>query len=199
MHRDELNSVACKPLPSQEVLRQLLRYEPDTGKLFWRKRSADQMNCIDPRGAEWSANQWNSRNANKEAFTASDPSGYRHGKIFGIKYQAHRVIWKLTYGADPNVIDHENRVTSDNRIANLRNCSVADNSRNYTKPNESSRYRGVSWVKRDQAWAARISNGKGGKRSLGNFQDKIAAAHAYDAAAREMHGDFAVLNFPEGA
>lgn len=191
--------MATKPLPSQEVLRQLLRYEPETGKLFWKERSADQMNCTDPRGAEWAANQWNSRNAGKEAFTASDPAGYRHGKISGIKYQAHRIIWKLVYGVDPDIIDHANRVTDDNRIANLRDCTAADNSRNYPKPNNSSQFRGVCWVKRDRAWAARISDGNGGKISLGNHADEVSAAQAYDRAARELHGAFAILNFPAEA
>jgi hypothetical protein len=189
--------MASKPLPSQEVLRQLLRYEPETGRLFWRERSAEQMNCSDPRGKEWAANQWNSRNAGKEAFTASDHGGYRKGKINGAKYLAHRVIWKLVYGVDPDVIDHVNRVTNDNRVHNLRSCTVADNSRNYRKTNNSSRYRGVSWVKRDQVWAARISNGKGSKISLGNHHDEDEAARAYDRAARVRHGSFAILNFPD--
>ena len=33
--------MAPKALPSPEVLRQLLCYEPDTGKLFWKERSRD--------------------------------------------------------------------------------------------------------------------------------------------------------------
>lgn len=48
-------------------------------------------------------------------------------------------------------------------------------------------------------WAARISDGNGGKVSLGNYQDEGAAARAYDAAALKMHGAFATLNFPEVA
>jgi len=191
--------MATKPLPSQEVLRQLLRYEPETGKLFWNKRTAAQMNCSDPRGPEWSANQWNSRSAGKEAFTATDPAGYRHGKIAGIKYQAHRVIWKMVCGIDPDTIDHKNGKQGDNRIANLRDCSNAENSRNYAKTAGTSQYRGVCWVRRDGAWAARISNGLGGKRSLGNYRDEVEAAKAYDRAARELHGEFATLNFPSEA
>jgi hypothetical protein len=61
-----------------------------------------------------------------------------------------------------------------------------------------SQYRGVCWVKRDHAWAARISDGASGKISLGNFQDEETAARAYDKAARDLHGEFAVLNFKEG-
>jgi hypothetical protein len=186
-----------KALPSQDELRTLLRYEPETGKLFWRERQAHQMKGIDPTRREWAARQFNSRYAGKEAFTSSDKLGYRHGKINWLNYQAHRVIWKLVHGEDPQVIDHINRDPSDNRIVNLRNCTIAENSRNYSKTNKASGYRGVCWVKRDKAWAARISNGRGGKVSLGNFKNEVDAARAYDAAARSLHGEFATLNFPD--
>lgn len=195
-HEDR--AMAPKPLPSQEVLRQLLRYEPETGKLYWLPRSAAQMHVTDPRGADWAANQWNSRNSGKEAFTYADRRGYRHGKIDGVLYQAHRVIWKMVHGVDPDTIDHINGDTGDNRLANLRDCTNAENSRNYAKPDGgSSRYRGVAWVKRDQKWAASISNGEGGKRSLGHHATEEDAARAYDRAARDMHGAFATLNFPD--
>lgn len=189
--------MAAKPLPPQEVLRQLLRYEPETGKLFWKERTAAQMNCIDDRGPTWAANQWNSKNSGKEAFTASDRRGYMHGKVRGTKYQAHRVIWKLVYGEDPEFIDHINGVQGDNRLSNLRNCTNEENSRNYAKKIAgSSQYRGVCWVKRDHAWAARISAGNLGKINIGYFPNEIDAARAYDQKAMELHGEFATLNFP---
>ena len=176
-----------KPLPEQDELRRLLRYEPDTGKLFWLPRSPSPVN-----------NAWNAKHGGHEAFTATDPSGYRHGKVNGKVYQAHRIIWKLVHGNDPVAIDHRNGNPSDNSLDNLRECTVAENSRNYSKQRagQSSSYRGVCWVKRDQKWAATISNGEGGKRSLGHYDNEQDAARAYDAAAVEMHGEFATLNFP---
>ena len=192
--------MATKPLPSQEVLRQLLRYEPETGKLFWLTRTADMMSGKDPRGPEWAASAWNAKFGGKEAFTFSDPRGYRHGKILGKVYQAHRVIWKIVHGVDPDVIDHIDGDPRNNRIGNLRNCSVSENSRNYKKDaGQTSTYRGVCWVARDKKWGARISNGRNGKVSLGNFDSEMDAALAYDAAAIKLHKEFATLNFPEAA
>lgn len=188
-----------KPLPTQKELAVMFRYDHETGKLFRNPLCAsDFPKTRDPRGAGWVSNNYNSQFAGKEAFTFSCRQGYKCGKIHGVNFQAHRVIWKLVTGNDPIVIDHINGDTSDNRISNLRACTVADNSRNCKKTSGStSQFRGVYWVKRDKAWASRISDGNGGKRSLGNYSDEDAAAHAYDAAARELHGEFAILNFPE--
>jgi len=186
-----------KQLPSQEILRERLHYDPATGRLYWLARAATTFPTDDPRGQHWAANAYNSHHAGKEAFTSTDRRGYRRGKIDDVVYQAHRVIWKMVYGTDPDTIDHRNGQQGDNRLENLRDCTNAENSRNYAKPTgASSKYRGVCWVKRDKAWAARISTGKGGKRSLGNFKDEVLAARAYDRAARELHGEFATLNFP---
>ena len=190
--------MAAKALPSQEVLRQLLRYEPDTGKLFRLAVDASTITTSDSRGIDWAVAAYNAANAGREAFTYKDPRGYLHGKVLGKKYQAHRVIWKLVHGDEPPQVDHINGDQSDNRIANLRACTNEENARNYPKPKTgSSQYRGVCWVPRDQKWAASISNGKAGKISLGHHSDELSAAKAYDKAARELHGEFATLNFPE--
>jgi hypothetical protein len=54
---------------------------------------------------------------------------------------------------------------------------------------------GVYWVKGRQKWRARVKkNGK--TRSFGMYDCELEAAKAYDAAALELHGDFANLNFP---
>lgn len=190
--------MAAKALPSQEVLRQLLRYEPDTGKLFRLPRIITEEETQDGRGAAWATAAYNAANAGKEAFTSKDRRGYLHGKVLGVKFQAHRIIWKLVHGKDPEQVDHINNNPSDNRLVNLRACTNAENARNSSKRKPgSSQYRGVCWVPRDQKWAASISNGQGGKISLGHHGDEIAAAKAYDKAARELHGEFATLNFPE--
>lgn len=192
--------MAVKALPSQEALRQLLRYDPDTGRLYRLPKDPSMFPTDDPRGAAWSAAAYNAANAGKEAFTAKDRRGYLHGKVGGVKYQAHRIIWKLVHGVDPDQVDHINGNPSDNRLVNLRACTSAENARNYKKRNSGvSKYRGVSWVVRDERWVASINVAGRGRISLGGHPDEEAAARAYDKAARELHGEFATLNFPEEA
>lgn len=61
----------------------------------------------------------------------------------------------------------------------------------------SSRHKGVHWVTSDRKWSVTITcDGK--LRQLGRFRTEIAAAHAYDQAARELFGEHARLNFPQG-
>lgn len=187
-----------KQLPSADVLNRLFSYSPETGDLTHNIRTPEFMTGSDASSKRNACASWNGRYAGTAAFSYKDKRGYFHGKVLGKNYQAHRVIWKMFYGFEPDNIDHINGNPSDNRIRNLRNCSVAENCRNYAKTKKgSSAYRGVCWVKRDKKWAASISNGNGGKISLGHYAKERDAAMAYDAAAKESHGDFATLNFPD--
>lgn len=100
---------------------------------------------------------------------------------------------------DAEFVDHINGNGLDNRRSNLRLCTRSENARNSRKPsNNSSGYKGVSWHKRTKKWRADIRN-ENRQRSLGSFDNALDAAHAYDRAARVMHGEFARLNFPDNA
>jgi hypothetical protein len=46
-------------------------------------------------------------------------------------------------------------------------------------------------------WTAKIQKDRVDRR-LGTFSDEIAAAQAYDEAARDLFGEHARLNFPDG-
>ena len=60
-----------------------------------------------------------------------------------------------------------------------------------------SRFKGVHWDRQRAKWLAQIK--KDGKhKHLGRFDDEIAAAEAYDEAARQVFGEHARLNFPNG-
>jgi hypothetical protein len=107
----------------------------------------------------------------------------------------HREIMNAPAGL---LIDHRNRDTLDNRRNNLRLATYSQNGCNskIDKTKTTSKFRGVRFIKKTGKWAANIRiNGK--KTWLGSFKTEIDAAKAYDAAAREYHGEFARLNFPE--
>jgi hypothetical protein len=108
----------------------------------------------------------------------------------------HRIIADAPRG---KVVDHINGDPLDNRRANLRVCTQAQNLANGRSHRDStSRYRGVSWKRSEGVWRAQISVGGQRSRFLGQYRDEEAAARAYDEAARAQYGEYARLNFPIG-
>lgn len=103
----------------------------------------------------------------------------------------HRLILGAQAGQR---VDHINHNGLDNRRANLRFATPAQNAAN-SRPwrNNTSGYRGVSWRKDKNIWSAQIQV-DGRLRHLGFFLDAWSAAQAYNEAAREAWGEFAVLN-----
>ena len=173
----------AKKLPEYAELHTLLRYDPATGLLYWRERDASWF----ARGSAAKAEAWNRRFAGKPALNHIGDQGYRIGFMYGIGgLKAHRVIWKMFYGADPEFIDHINGDRADNRIVNLRSVSSAENARNLgLSTNNTSGANGVYWYPRYSKWMASIRiNGR--RKNLGYFQEKadaIAARRAADERA----------------
>lgn len=176
--------MANKPLPCPTLLRQLLRYEPETGKLFWRARGARWF----PDGYHSRtsyAKSWNAQYADKEAFTAKT-NGYPYGAMFCTNFFAHRLIWKLVTGDDPEQVDHINGDRADNRWPNLRNVSNLENARNRKiLDRNTSGHTGVYREKRTQRWVAYI-NGNGKKKHLGTFDAFDEAVAARRKAEKDM-------------
>lgn len=113
---------------------------------------------------------------------------------------AHRLAWFFHHGTFPALeIDHIDHVKTNNAIVNLRLASRANNHRNGTKKVRrsggtfTSKYRGVSWSKKDGRWVAMIGI-DGRTRFLGGFVSEEGAADAYDKAAAVHFGVFANLN-----
>jgi hypothetical protein len=95
-------------------------------------------------------------------------------------------------------IDHEDHDGLNNQRSNLRPATNNQNGANQ-RPQEgrSSEHKGVSWDRRRSRWQATIKvHGK--SRGIGAYATELEAAYAYDAAARELFGEFACPNFPEG-
>lgn len=178
--------MAAKELPSQEVLLQLLRYEPETGKLYWLERDVSWFTNGVRHTATHQSRKWNSKNAGREAF--STPStGYLKGAVLNKAFLAHRVIWKMVYGVDADHIDHISGQRDDNRLENLRNVSATGNARNMGIPSHNtSGVMGLSFDKARRQWAAYITLADR-KKSIGRFHCFGQAIKARKEAERR-HG-----------
>jgi len=91
------------------------------------------------------------------------------------------------------IVDHINGDTLDNRKANLRTCTIAQNIRNQKKHNggKHSHYKGVT--KMNGNWIAQIVFERR-VNYLGKFGTEQDAARAYNEAAQKLYGRFARLN-----
>ena len=113
-----------------------------------------------------------------------------------VTYRAHRIIWLLTTGQDPEsfLIDHIDGNPHNNKLENLRVASAHQNQCNQKKRKDNtSGLKGVTWAKNRCKWAASIHVNK--KRiALGRYDSKGGAYAAYCEAAGRLHGDFARLD-----
>lgn len=105
----------------------------------------------------------------------------------------HRQI--LGHSALP-LIDHKDRNGLNNTRANLRFATRAQNMANTGKQRRNTTgFRGVTWIAKLGKWRAQIGF-ENRKIAAGCHASIVDAAKAYDAKARELFGEFAVLNFP---
>lgn len=158
--------MAVKALPERMELLKRFAYDRDSGELAWL-----------PTGdATWSA-----RYAGKLAGTVTR-GGYRYVRMDDTAFMAHRLIWKMVTGEDPDEVDHINGDRLDNRLANLRSVSKVGNRRNKaTQRNNRTGLPGVRF--RRGKWVAEIKFG-GSIRHLGQFDDQEHAKVARKAAER---------------
>lgn len=162
--------MAFKQLPGAAELRQLLDYNPTTGLLYWKER--------DGSAPSW----WNARYAGTLAGRAR-PGLYIVVKVLGGTYLAHRLIWKIRTGEDPQEIDHINRDKQDNRWVNLRNVDHSANMRNrgLLKSNTSG-HRHISWSQSLGRWVVQFRVPGKGQRQVAYAKTIGEAVEARDRA-----------------
>lgn len=131
------------------------------------------------------------KNGKRKPMRLTHGDGSVKVRIMGKDYRAHRIIWLHAHGRLPvDVIDHINGNPSDNRLANLREATDAENKRNVGKRrHNTSGFKGVTWDKANKRWLAHATyNGKG--VHLGRHPTKEQAAQAYETFARQHYGEF---------
>jgi hypothetical protein len=151
-----------------EFVREQFSYDPDTG-VFVRIKSAKPA-CVG------------------RIMGAHDRKGYLRFNVDGACHLAHRVAWLHYHGYWPRQqIDHINHVRDDNRIANLRECTNAENRQNIRPEGYGvSGYLGVSPAYDGYGWIANITvNQK--LTYLGLFETPEEASKAYLAAKQKIH------------
>mgnify|MGYP000550119348 CR=1 FL=1 len=159
---------------TQQRLKEVLSYDPETGDFRWRvTRGRSAAGCI--AGCIY-----------RKVYVTI--------KIDGVMHQAHRLAWLYQTGRLPaGEIDHEDRDGTNNRFLNLREASRSQNGANRgVHRNNKVGIKGVKLMPGNlsKPYSARIQvNGRG--IHLGVFPTAEQAGAAYQAAAKQYYGEFA--------
>mmetsp|Transcript_4183 Transcript_4183/g.7333 ORF Transcript_4183/g.7333 Transcript_4183/m.7333 type:complete len:432 (+) Transcript_4183:167-1462(+) len=139
------------------------------------------------------------------------PRPSRHGSVSSVSTQQlpDSTSFKRTSEEMKTETDMERKM---DEISKKRRLEVSKNASNHLKLpnmttggkvkagekrcNQSSRFRGVSWHKRDKAWVARVWN-NGKSEHVGVFSSEVRAALAVDLKLIEYRGNPEILNFPD--
>ena len=107
-----------------ELCNEYLNYNPETGSICWIKKAAKNTFLGVP-------------------ITTMDDRGYLKLRLKGKIYYHHRIAFLMCYEYLPRNLDHMNQDRSDNRIANLRECTHRENNANQKiRINNTSGYKG---------------------------------------------------------
>jgi len=172
---DPISVASSGPALTAERLRELLDYDAETGIFRWKvKRRCGSRGWVRPG----------------DAAGCISSLGYVLIGISGKTYCAHRLAWLYVYGGWPAAsLDHADRDRANNRIANLREATPAQNQANMSLHRDNRLgVKGVSM--HGERYRAQIYV-KGRRIHLGCFESAAEAREVYNRAATEHFGEFA--------
>lgn len=162
-----------------ERLKELIRLDADTGRLFWikdRRTGRGAGRVVASAGSE---------------VGYLDDKGYRVTCVDYVDLPCHRIAFALANGRWPGPglqVDHINGNRSDNRPCNLREATIQQQRMN-KGCHAASGLKGAYAARRGK-WTSRIMVNRKNV-CLGTFPDAESAHEAYKAAAKRLHGEWA--------
>jgi hypothetical protein len=171
-------------LPPVEAIRRIVRYVPETGRFYWRKRPVEHFSDVAHQTA------WNVKFAGKRAF-CSERKGYFAGEFIhdGRRYRvgASRLAVYLMTGVEAESTDHINGDCRDDRIANLRPATNRQNQWNLGIRKRKTSGLPLGVFASEKKFESRI-NVLDKKIHLGTFGTVEEASAAYAAAILKYRG-----------
>lgn len=129
-----------------------------------------------PTGLRWKQRVNNRCHPELIAFTTLR-KGYYAGRFRGKDLEAHRVVFFLTHGYWPRIVDHWDRNKQNNDPTNLLDTDAQGNAQNTI---------GRGWTRRGNSYAAQITV-DGVPQWLGSYPTAEEAHTVYLAAKQEQH------------
>ena len=158
---------------TQQRLKELVSYDPETGEMRWLNITSKRVHVGDIVGGIQS-------------------DGRTLTSIDGKRYRLHRLAWLYMTGSFPSdefQIDHINRIPSDNRWCNLRLATSSQNLANRKMySSNTSGHKGIRFDAQRRKW--RVNLNFGGTKLMKRYDTLEEAIEARDVAEQKWFGSF---------
>jgi len=154
-----------------EDLKRQIRYEPETGKLFW---------LVSKKGVT----------KGRQVSPTPTTDGYMQCVFNSEHYYQHVLIWFYMTGTWPKeTIDHINRIRSDNRWENLREATYSQNLYNSPCLYNKTGFKNIT--EHPWGWSVTSRIGTGKITNFGTYKTLDEAVEVAKKIREEYHGEFA--------
>lgn len=157
--------------PTQDYLKYLFTYEPETGLFRWRVKHTYKVVIGRVAGGK-------------------NADGYIMIGFDKLTFYAHRLAHIYMTGSCPPKVDHDDNVKWNNAWENIRPATTSENAINAKRSSANkSGYKGVSWHRKAKKWVAQITYNRK-PLYLGLFSTPEEASARYLEEAQKLHPKF---------